>query len=188
MSVSLSDKETIKRLLNRVRTISKDPKNVRKGQYWVTIQDTARYHWRGTPRARARLSHAPITVEPEVTLWGRILGFDVCDFYQNPVTYLINSLRMSIYRFENWDDQTEIGLEIPIWLGVTLSLASSRARTVYTAGNYPWLDREPLIKTRDDLEKLEPPDFDSSGLMPLAHRYYQEIRDLVDDDVKVNFP
>jgi hypothetical protein len=187
MSASARDKETVKRLLDRVRTISADPKNVERGRYWVPIQDTARDHWRGTPRPRAALPRAPITVEPEITLWGKILGFDVRDFYQNPVTYLINSLRMSIYRFENWDDQTGIGLQIPIWLGVTLESSLFGARTVYTRDDYPWLDREPVIRTRDDLEKLEPPDFFSSGLMPLAHRYYQEIRELVDDDVKVNF-
>ena len=187
MSASPREKETIKRLLDRVRTISADPRNVQRGEYWVPIQDTARDHWRGTPRPRAELSHAPITVEPEITLWGKILGFEVQDFYQNPVTYLINSLRMSIYRFENWDDQTAIGLQIPIWLGVTLESSLFGSRTVYSEGDSPWLDREPVIKTKDDLERLEPPNFFTSGLMPLAHRYYQEMRELLDDDVKVSF-
>ena len=187
MSASAQDREIIRRLFDEVRAISADPKNLERGRYWVPVQNTARDHWRGTPRSRASLPHAPITVEPEITLWAKILGFDIRDFYQNPVTYLINSLRMSIYRFENWDDQTGIGLQIPIWLGVTLESSLFGARTVYTAEDYPWLDREPVIKTRADLDRLEPPDFFSSGLMPLAHRYYQEIGELVGDDVKVSF-
>lgn len=187
MSASTRDKDTVKRLLERVRAIAADPKNQERNAYWVPATDTARDHWRGTPRPRAGLPHAPITVEPEVTLWRKILGFDIRAYYQDPVVYLINYLRMLVYRYENWNDQTGIGLNIPIWLGVSLESSLFGAQTVYTDDDYPWLDREPVIKTRGDLDTLTMPDFRTSGLMPLAHRYYEEIRGLVDDDVTVSF-
>ena len=40
----------------------------------------------------------------------------------------------------------------------------------------PWLGRKPAIANKEDLDKLGMPDFYKSGLMPLAHRYYQELR------------
>ena len=37
----------------------------------------------------------------------------VDDFYTNPVTYLTYQLKMMIYRYEQWADETCIGPEIP---------------------------------------------------------------------------
>ena len=187
MGASRKEKDTIKKLLERIRAIAVDPRNLEKKKYWVPEAETARDHWRGKPRMRTRLPRAPITVEPEVTFWRKILGFDIRDYYQNPVTYLINYLRMLIFRFENWGDETAIGLNIPIWLGVTLESSLFGARTVYTDDDYPWLDRRPVIERPEDLGKLPEPNFRTSGLMPLVHRYFEEISSLVDDDVTVSF-
>jgi hypothetical protein len=187
MGASVHERDTIKRLLGRVREIAACPKNQERAAYWEPAADRAMDHWRGTPRPRRGLPHAPITVEPEVTLWRKILGFDIRSYYTDPVVYLTNYLRMLIYRYENWDDQTVIGLQVPIWLGVTLESSLFGARTVYTDNDYPWLDREPALRRREDLDRLPMPDFRTSGLMPLVHRYFEEIRELVDDDVTVSF-
>jgi uroporphyrinogen-III decarboxylase len=187
VGTSTSERDAVKRLLDKVRIMASDPKNREKARYWAPSSDRALDHWRGTPRPRADLPRAPISVEPEVTLWRKILDFDIREYYQRPVTYLINYLRMLVYRFEKWDDQTVIDLNIPIWLGVTLESTLFGAQTVYTDDDYPWLSREPVITKREDLDKLALPDFRTSGLMPLAHRYYEEIRELVGDDFSVAF-
>lgn len=187
MGASVQQRDEVKRLMERVREIASDPQNLERAKYWVPAPETARDHWRGTPRPRVGLARAPITVEPEVTLWRKILDFDIRAYYTDPVTYLVNFLRMQVYRFEHWADQSVVSLAIPIWLGVTLESSLFGAQTVYTDDDYPWLDREAVIKQRGDLDKLSPPDFRRSGLMPLVLRYYEEIRELVDDDVTVSF-
>jgi hypothetical protein len=174
--------------MDRVRRIAQESKNLEKARFWEPAPETARDHWRGTPRPRRDLPRAPITVEPEITMWAKILGFRITDFYQDPVCYLTNSLRMTAYRYQNWDDETAIGLQVPIWLGVTLESSLFGARTIFEQDEYPWLDREPVIRTEKDLDRLDYPDFRSSGLMPQAHRYYEVLRDLLDEDFTVTFP
>lgn len=184
----VKQRDEIKRLIDKVRAISQEEKNLKHIEYWEPLPETARDHWRGTPKPRSVLHSAPITVEPELPLWGKILGFKIDEFYTNPATYLKYQLKMMIYRYENFLDHTCIGKEIPIWLGATLESSLFGAETIYPEDESPWLDREPVIRSESDLDMLEPPDFFKSGLMPLAHQYYEVIGDLIDDDFKVTFP
>ncbi len=182
------DRDEIKCLMDRVRTISSEPRNLERVNYWQPQPETARDHWRGTPKPRSELPRAPITIEPEIPMWGAMLGFKVDEFYTNPVTYLKYQLKMMIYRYEHWADETCIGKEIPIWLGAPFESSLFGAKTIYAEDASPWLDREPVIKSEDDLDRLELPNFYKSGLMPIAHQYYEVIGELLDDDFKVTFP
>ena len=121
-------------------------------------------------------------------MWGAILGFKVDEFYTNPLTYLIYQLKMMIYRYEHWSDETCIGKEIPIWLGAPFESSLFGGKTIYAEDASPWLDREPVIKSEEDLDRQEFPDFYQSGLMPIAHQYYEVIGELIDDDFNVTFP
>lgn len=187
MTVGLSDRDEIQYLTDKVREIAETPKNTEKRCYWLATQDSAQDHWRGTPKPRRDLPRAPITVEPEITMWARILGFSVLQYYKDPVCYLKNYLKTMIYRYQNWDDDTPVDRRIPIWLGVTLESSLFGAKTVFAEDEYPWLDRSPVVQSSDDLSRLEFPDFHSSGLMPQAHWYYEVLRELLDDDFEVSF-
>jgi uroporphyrinogen-III decarboxylase len=121
-------------------------------------------------------------------MWGKILGFNIEQFYTDPLTYLRFQLEMMIYRFEHWEDETCIEKVIPIWLGSTLESSLFGARTIYSADESPWLDREPVIKSQANLESIQQPNFMESGLMPLAHRFYDVLSSTVDDDFTVMFP
>ncbi|MBD3305243.1 hypothetical protein GF339_02730 [candidate division KSB3 bacterium] len=188
MQIYDHDKEELKGLMDRVREIASEPRNTERVKFWQPQPDTARDHWRGTPRPRAELPRAPITVEPEIPMWAAMLGFKVDEFYTNPATYLKYQLKMMIYRYEHWADETCIGTEVPIWLGATFESSLLGAETIYAPDASPWLDREPVIVTEDDLDRLEYPDFRTSGLMPRAHQYYEVLGELLDDDFKVTFP
>ena len=186
--MTVTKKDEIKKLMDQVRNIAINKKNTDKIDYWEPQPDTARDHWRGTPKKREFLPRAPISVEPEIPMWGKILGFRIDDFYNNPEIYLEYQFKMMIYRFQEWNDETCIGKEIPIWLGPTFESSLFGADTIYTVNDSPWLDRNPVIKEEEDLEKLDVPDFYKTGLMPFAHKYYEVINELIDDDFKVTFP
>ncbi len=188
MRIQTRVRDEIRRLMDQVRRIEGEPKNIEKARFWEPAAETARDHWRGTPRPRRDLPRAPITVEPEITMWAKILGFRMTDFYHDPVCYLTNSLRMMVHRYEHWDDDTAIGRQVPIWLGVTLESSLFGARTIFAEDEYPWLDRKPVIGSEEDLDRLEYPDFRTSGLMPQAHRYFEVLRELLEDDFTVTFP
>jgi uroporphyrinogen-III decarboxylase len=59
---------------------------------------------------------------------------------------------------------------------------------VLRSGESPWLDREAVITDERSLAHLQLPDFHASGLMPVAHRFYERMRELLDDDFTVTFP
>lgn len=182
------DRGRLNGLMDRVEEIAKSPRNLEKRKLWKNPGDSATDHWRGMPESRAKLPRTPITAEPETTLWGELLDFDATDFYSDPVVYLEKFLEIAIYRHEHFDEDTVVGDEIPIWLGVSLESSLFGAKTVYAKGSYPWIARDPVIRGEADLEKLDTCDFRTSGLMPLAHAFYEVIGDLTRGRFKVVFP
>jgi len=186
--MNVAAKDRIKALADRVRAIAIEEANLARGRYWAPQRGTARDHWRGKPRPLQELDRVPITVEPEIPMWARMLGFRVDEFYTDPAVYLEHTLRMMIFRHENWGEDTSVGLEVPIWLGSTLESSLFGADTIYAPDESPWLSREHVIGGVGDLARLVVPNFATSGLMPLVHRFYDEIRNLLDADFQVLFP
>lgn len=180
--------DSIKKLTEKIEKLIHSPRNQKIAQAWKPQEYTAKDHWRGVPLLSTRAKMIPFTVEPELPMWARILGFDVEEFYNNPRSYLENTLKIMIYRFEHFQDFTCIEKTIPIWLGTTLESSLLGSRTIFVKGESPWLDREPIIKKYEDLDKLNLPDFYKSGLMPVAHRMYNEINELVEGKYTVVFP
>ena len=183
--MALSDLEA---LFDGVREIADSAENRRKELLWAPEGADAKDHWRGTARPYSQTHAAPFTVEPEFPLWANIIGFDVVEFYNNPDCYLENTLRVAIYRHEHFPDCTPAGKGIGIWLGTTLESTLFGAKTIYTPNASPWLDRDAVIADESDLAKIPMPDFYTSGLMPMAHRYYERIKELLPADFTVTFP
>jgi hypothetical protein len=181
-------REKLHPLIDRIREIVDLAENTQKEVLWAPEGSDAKDHWRGTPRAYGETHAAPFTVEPEFPLWASIIGFDMVDFYTNPDCYLENTLKIAIFRHEHFKECTPIGKGIGIWLGATLESSLFGAQTVYRSDASPWLDRAPTIASERDLATMPVPDFYHSGLMPLAHRYYERCRELLDDDFTVTFP
>lgn len=180
--------DSIKKLNETIERLINSPRNQEIAKAWKPQEYTAKDHWRGIPLSSTRVRIIPFTVEPEIPMWAKILGFDVKEFYNDPGCYLKNTLSMMIYRFENFQDFTCIEKIIPIWLGTTFESSLFGSKTIFTEGESPWLDREPIIRTQEDLDRLTSPDFYKSGLMPLAHRMYEQINELVKGEYTVVFP
>lgn len=175
--------------METVRQLANSEENRRRQALWIPEPGLATDHWRGRPRRPEQLGQrVPFTVEPELPMWSRLLGFDVQEFYTDPKVYLEATLRMAVYRFESFPDCTVIGTEVPIWLGTVFESSLFGANTVYARDASPWIDRQPVWESYQAFLQAEFPDFHRSGLMPVAHRFYSEIRELVDEDFQVLFP
>jgi hypothetical protein len=175
-------------LMGRVREISEADANHQRAWLWAPESTEATDHGRGPPRRYSEVHAAPFTVEPEFPLWAKIIGFDMEQFYTDPECYLENTLRIAIYRHEHFKECTPAGKTIGIWLGATLESSLFGARTIYFSDASPWLDHEAVIRDEKDLAAMPMPDFYHSGLMPLAHHFYERIGELLDDDFSVTFP
>ena len=176
----------LEKLFERIREIYDSKRN--QGNLNLLRTDT-RAHWRGTaPKKRTEIPYAPFTVELEPPLWALILDFNVEKYFTDPETYLEIELVKTIYKFENFDDSSCVGKTIIPWLGVPFEPAIFGTDIIYSASDSPWIGKMPVIKDENDLEKLQELDFYRSGIMPLAHRFYTEINEMLPEDFSMVFP
>ena len=144
-------------------------------------------HWRGVPLQWDESKRIPYVIELENSLWAQVLGFDLGKYYTDPATYLEAQLRMIIYKYE-WRDHTSFSKTIPLWLGSPFEPSMFGVEVISEPGQDPWIGKTPVVKEYGDIARLAHPDFRKSGLMPAAHRLYEGIAELLDDDFRVIFP
>ncbi len=177
--------DTMDDLLGGVREAEGSQKNRRNFRLWGQPQDVGQEHWHGLPQQDRPF---PITVDPEGPMWADILDFSLKRFYTDPTEYLRRTLQKDLYRFRRWDANTCIERKVAIWLGVGFEPSLFGVEVTYQDRVSPWIAKRPVINSREDLDALEMPDFRSSGLMPLAHRFYEEMGELLPEDFSAEFP
>lgn len=175
-------------LFDRIRETITSERNCTVNALWALQPETARDHWRGMPRVVNGGDPVPYTIQPEMPFWSQLVGFDLAEFYTNPHTYLEYQLRMLIFRHERFPDFTVVGTEVPIWLGVPFEPSFFGQGVVLSSRASPWIGRRQILRRLEDIERLRPPNFHHDGLMPTAHRYYEEIGELLPEDFSVIFP
>ncbi|HSV31396.1 MAG TPA: uroporphyrinogen decarboxylase family protein [Atribacteraceae bacterium] len=178
--------DALRRLQERIRHIADSPENRRRSECWEDNAGDARDHWRGVPKKG--LGYVPFYADCENSLWARIIGFDLETYYTDPAVYLESQLKMTLYRYQHFSDYAAVGKIVPIWLGVPFEPSFFGVDVVFEPGHDPWIGKRPVIEHEHDLASLKPIDFYHSGLMPVAHRLYSGIGELLDDDFQVAFP
>jgi len=180
-------KEEIKDLIERYLEIVNSPENQKNRRYWQEVYNWNRDKWRGIPEVKKGI---PFTIALNNSLWSQILNVDLRDYYNDPETFLETQLRMFIYHFNHFKDNTYFTNELFIWFGVITELTFFGARIKYYSDREPWLEGN-TIKEYEDLDNLEIPDFYNSGLMPRIHKYYEVLQEYADNasgELNVMFP
>ena len=131
----------------------------------------------------------PILAVPQLSMWARKMGHSVAELFTDPRTYLEVFLSREIGRFTQIQDDRPLNRRVVVALGVGFESSLFGAQQLYSPTESPWVDRTPVIQTPQDLDRRELPDFRKSGLMPLAHRFYEELSVLVQGyDMEIVFP
>jgi len=177
----------IKRLCDHVRKLADTDKNKEKWSLWESTAGLPNIFTRYIPKKN--LSVIPFIADLDREMWAPVLNISIEKIYTDPYLYLEFELSKKIFAFENFNDDNPITKNITIWLGVgfletLLGLQQEPAQN----GHEPWVGKENIIKRKEDLKLLKLPDFYRSGLAPLAHKMYSQIREIVDDDFDVIFP
>jgi len=176
--------------MDEVRLIHSNSRNVDRRRYWQVVPHK---QWepafiRTLPAARQGRK-IPFVVQPALGMWSEILGFQIGDYYTDPLTYLTAQLQMKVYHWLHFDDDTYIDKSFRILVGTVLEGSLLGVPCDFSEGRQPSVDySSPLIDSPADLGALELPDFHTSGIMPWIHRSYAEMRDALDDDFLVMFP
>lgn len=179
-------KDELRSLLNRVAEIADSAENQRKREHW------ARYY-AGVPSCDD--PEGPMfTMDIGIPTWSRILGFDVRQFYADTATQIRYSLLMRIWHHENLCDDTVVGKGVGVNpVGVVLEPSMLGVEIGFPPDMEPWaLHDKPVVETEEDLDRLEMPDFQTAGAMPLVLNMYAQARELLADlgadDWHVGFP
>jgi len=183
-------RDRIKTLMDQVRRIHESPKNQARMRFWQVVPherwEPALIRTLPAPRGGGKI---PFVVEPALAMWSEILGFDTVAYYQDPLTYLTAQLEMKIYHAQHFQDDTYIDKSFRILFATLLEGTLMGMPFGFTREGHPWLDyAHPIVQSPEDVERLEPPDFRQSGIMPLVHRFYAEMTEALEDDFLVKFP
>ena len=145
--------------------------------------------WHGVPTCTlTKSSVVPFTIDPETVFYAQALGFDLREYYLDPYCYLEHALRMKLYRYNTFGDDSYITKDVSLFLGVVLEPSMFGVTPIYPEDRDPWNSLEPAVKILEDIKGLRQPDFYKSGIMPRCHEFYNTIREVLPDDFTVSFP
>lgn len=164
--------------------------NKRRRSMWKDVARSGRDQFRPTPKSDGSWKHGmvPITADIQNPTWAKILDFDIQKFYFDAAYYLEHYLRIMIFRFENFEDDTFLTIDIPMW-GTCALEGSLFGVKYYTFGDKdPWLDHTPVIRSMEELKKAPKVDFHTSGIMPTLLRTYEQMKELCGESLTPLFP
>ncbi|NQS90233.1 hypothetical protein HQ584_10640, partial [Patescibacteria group bacterium] len=179
--------DDLKYLLDQMVEIIVSPQNLINRRFWESQITWPRDMWRGFPKLKPSQG-IPFLVYPDNALWAKILKVDLRDYYSNSEIHLKTQLKKNIYRFRYWKDNTYYTKDLYIWLGVITEVSLFEPRIRFFPKREACIEGLPLLEKKKDLTSLKHPNFYKSGLMPLIHRFYEEMSDLVNGRFKVLFP
>ena len=142
----------------------------------------------------------PITVGHSRYFYADRLGIDLVGMFRSADAYLESTLLMTkAHRrwfrdnglvgatFGNWNIVDHISAQIGMYLGPPFDTSMFGVEPVFGAKRDP-LNGPSILKTEGDLDQLQFPDFYESGMMPLAHEFYESIAKRVKGKLEVAFP
>jgi uroporphyrinogen-III decarboxylase len=185
----MKDKE-INNLINEFIGYIESDKNQEKKKFWSTEDQVAKdIYSRQAPKNLDEIDRIPVTAGPLNSLFANIFSFSLKDLYNNPKIWLKNYLKNYLYRFKNIPDDLYYDKELPLYLGPQLPWTLYGLKSMYFDNREPELVKiKPLLEKKDDLRKIEMPDFYESGIMPLIHKMFKDVNELLIGKIKLIFP
>lgn len=128
----------------------------------------------------------PITVFSRTYDWALELGFDLLRYYRDPEYYLETNLRILLYRYEKIHDDSILNPVVTIDFGAAFEPSLLGVGVIFRPDTTPW-PAQPIVKDEGDLKSLRFPDVRRSGLMPRVHRFYDAMRAIVGEDLRIEY-
>ncbi|MCL5073076.1 MAG: hypothetical protein M1308_19635 [Actinobacteria bacterium] len=184
-------KNEIKKLFYLKSELIESRENKRRRAIWgpeICPDEYTPGYLKPIPASEREEKRVPITADWDRIQKSRLLKFNISEYYQEPLAYLRRTLEIDIHRFNNFHDDTPLIKTIPIFLGAAFEESLFGVPVLYSTEREPIFSSEgAVLKDKNNLSTLNNIDFTKSGLMPLAHRFYQEISDITPEDYIVIF-
>lgn len=170
--------DEIKKMIDLIEENIDTPANLRRQGLW----DEKGLPLKDSPKI-------PVTVNPEISMWCRLFEVSLVDFYQVPEVYVYAQLKSKLFAFDNFNDDKPLDRSIWMWFGTPFE--GSLFGLPFEFLEYMEPEDGGAVLYEDCLEassEIQQPDFFTSGMMPLAHRMYEECSKLLPDDYDIDFP
>lgn len=126
-------------------------------------------------------------IEEPIT-WAKFFGYDVNNYFKNPVFYFEQTLRQKLWRWENFpDDDAPITLNIPAWLGHYPEYTFVGLDVSFDSYGVPIIQTDHPLSRTPDLHLLKPVNFTSSGWMPRILAWYDDLNKISDGRMNITF-
>jgi hypothetical protein len=180
-----AQRDRIARLLDEVRELAASDENRRRLHRWELYGG----HGRRVPkRELLRAGHTLVSTVVPNSLWSRLLGMNVRDYYNDPATLVEQQLCMKVFQFCELPDDNPIDRGLGLWLGSGYEASLFGVEIVWLDDDDPWVAKHPVVRDREDISRLPTLDFKTSGMMPLTHRIFEGVRELLPADFTIGFP
>jgi hypothetical protein len=183
--------DDIRQLLDEYLTLSQSEENQRRLSLWEP-EVVARDQWHGRPRLGSFRQDGTVPVEViiQYPFFLPLFQMNLAEVYQDPAAYLRFFLQRTIWVFRNVPDDVPLDRVIPIYLSTPFEPSMFGVPYQWFAHQDPAINQQvrPPVQTRHSLDRLQPIDFYSSGMMPLAIRLFEGVRELADEMFTVVFP
>jgi hypothetical protein len=180
----------IRSLIDDYLLLNDSPENKRRLACWEP-EVCARDQWHGRAKEGAfgQEGLVPITIDIQHPLWLQFFPQDLSHTFTDPEAYLRFYLQKRITQFEEFQDDTPLEPIVPIWMHTPFEMSLFDMPYHYYEDKDPLIDLEnPVCRTPDELDNLAEIDFDNAGMMPIAHKLFQGIREITGDSFLVLFP
>lgn len=130
----------------------------------------------------------PYVVELDISLWKKLCNdVSLLEYYSDPYVHMELQLLRSLKHHELFHDNFLYTDELYVWFGVVTELSFFGSEIVFQEHKEGWI-KEPILRSYEDLDKLAPPDFYKSGLMPKIHEFYEVMSEVAEGKLNVMFP
>lgn len=160
-------------LIETVEKIIRDSKYEELRKTWKDF-----YELKGTKRVLSKITFT-------MTFFAENLNLDLVNHYEKPKQYIEDSLKILRFQHEEISDDRVLG-GIVINFGEVFESSLFGQKPIFKHDVDPILG-EPIIKTEEDFDNLQYPDFYESGLMPKILELYEAAEKILEGRIPVFF-
>jgi hypothetical protein len=139
-------------------------------------------------KARATRPDPHVSIYWENLGWAQLLDFDMNRFYDDLPFQIVTNVRMKLWHAAHFDDDSGIDSSMGPNVGMYWDYTLVGMRVRHQPDGVPIIQDDHPMRRSPDLKLLRRHDFLTSGEMPRLLRYYDEMKRLTGDRVKVVFP
>ena len=180
--------DNIKKLLSDYLELCESATNRGNADYWSNSREPWLIErWRGIS---ARRSSPPFTMALDIAGYATVLGIECEPYYADVAAQLHEQLRYHLWEAANFKCNRFFDKTVFVSFGACYAASLFGAEIEFPPGQAPWVNmKDPLIRSRSDLHRMQQIELDRHGLGRRAHDFYLRMCELTNDtDITVMYP